>query len=286
MNNKNNGTNGLGITASAARMLRAMMPQGVAVLCAVAATGCLSQNADVEEETVDEAQQAVTTSNALTNNALTNNALTNNALTNNALTNNALNAGALNAALADPNARELLKYIVSCALPKGSQVNFTVDSTSYTYDGEIGLVPKWSNANSTCDVSCQQLVSACVMSRVDFLGEKVLISVRGSAPGLITTAAERLLYPKGEGTYFGNIFKPNPERYACVAPGRIGLPRVCGPTTSGCVVEALGWCNDVCNKYRLDGSFSGCSNEDSVTHHDVGFKKTTYDNTVTVFLAP
>ena len=62
------------------------------------------------------------TANALTANALTANALTANALTANALTANALTANALTAnGLQDPLGRELLKYVVSCALPDGRQ---------------------------------------------------------------------------------------------------------------------------------------------------------------------
>src|SRR5689334_12814015 len=57
------------------------------------------------------------TANALTANALTANALTANALTANALTANALTANALTAnGLRDPLSRELLEYVVSCAL--------------------------------------------------------------------------------------------------------------------------------------------------------------------------
>ncbi len=100
-----------------------MMPHGVALLCALPLVGCLAPAGDVNDESVDAVQQAALTNNALTNNALTNNALTNNALTNNALTNNALtnnaltNNALLSNALTDPNAREVFKYIVSCALP-------------------------------------------------------------------------------------------------------------------------------------------------------------------------
>ncbi|MEO5727754.1 MAG: hypothetical protein ABI134_30390, partial [Byssovorax sp.] len=194
-------TSEFGITARLVRVVRSMLPQGVALLCALPLVGCLAQTGDAEmdanDEDVDVVQQAALTNNALTNNALTNNALTNNALTNNALTNNALTNNALtnnaltNNSLSDPNAREVLKYIVSCALPRGAEVNFTADGVAYTYPGEIGLAPNWGMTGGSCDGKCQAWVSSCVMSRVDYLGEKVLISIRGSHSALTSTTAER-----------------------------------------------------------------------------------------------
>src|ERR1044071_1384054 len=76
------------------------------------------------------------TANALTANALTANALTANALTANALTANALTANALTAnGLRDPLGRELLRYVVSCALPDGAGVTVHVDGTTYQFAG-------------------------------------------------------------------------------------------------------------------------------------------------------
>ena len=217
----------------------------------------------------------------MTNNALTNNALTNNALTNNALTNNAL----LTSALSDPNAREVFKYIVSCALPAGQQVNVTVANVAYSYPGELGLTPQWGLNGGTCNGSCQEWVSACVMARVDYLGEKVLISMRGSTSALAASNAEIAAYPYREGAYYGNIFLATPERNGCIAPGRTGLPRVCGPTTVGCVVEAVGYCDDVCDKAdKRDFSYPNCRDnvKDSTDHYPAGTKA--YAATATVFL--
>ena len=266
------GTRELGITAVTKRRIYSMMPHGVALLCALPLVGCLAQDGEGSDEATEVVQQA-----ALTNNALTNNALTNNALTNNAL---------LSTALTDPNAREVLKYIVSCALPPTSQVSFVADGVSYSYPGQLGLAAPWGGAGGTCNTTCQQWVSACVMARVDYLGAQVLISVRGDTPALAATRSEQNTYTVREGTYFGNIFLANPQRYACVAPGRTGLPRVCGPTTAGCVVENLGSCSTVCDKTKADGAYTKCSNEDSEAEDDDDFVETTYNAAVTVFLAP
>ena len=277
-----------GITAAMAGVRRFMLPHAVALLCALPLVGCLAQDGDAEDGAVDVVQLPALTNNALTNNALTNNALTNNALTNNALTNNALTNNALmNNALSDPNARDVLKYIVSCALPAGRKVSFVADGVSYTYPGELGLAPQWEKIDGKCNTACQQWVSACVMARVDYLGVKVLISVRGDTPALKAPLVEQASYTVREGTYFGNIFAPTTERYACISPGRTGLPRVCGPTLDGCAVEAVGECDETCKNPRSDGSFPKCSNENSVAAQtQPSFVKKTYDGTVTVFLAP
>jgi hypothetical protein len=287
------GTRGLGITAAMKRAVSSKLPHGVALLCALPLVGCIGQTGDGSDEAVDVVQQAALTNNALTNNALTNNALTNNALTNNALTNNALtynaltNNALLSTALTDPNAREVFKYIVSCALPPASQVSFVADGVSYTYPGELGLAAPWGAPNGTCNTTCQQWVSACVMARVDYLGVKVQISARGDTPALAAPWSEQLKYTVREGSYFGNIFLPTPQRYACVAPGRHGLPRVCGPSTVGCVVEDLGSCSSVCSRTKADGAYTRCSNENSSAAEDGDdFEETTYNAAVTVFLAP
>src|SRR6185436_17100449 len=82
-----------------------------------------------DEQTIE---SAIVTDNALTMNALTMNALTMNALTMNALTMNALTMNALTMnALRDPLSRELLKYVVSCALDEDDEVSFKIDGKKY-----------------------------------------------------------------------------------------------------------------------------------------------------------
>jgi hypothetical protein len=202
-------------------------------------------------------------------------------LTNNALTNNSLTS----AALSEADSRAVLKYVVSCALPAGQTVNFTVDGVTYSYPGELGLAPQWGLNGGTCDASCQEWVSACVMARVDYLSEKVLISMRGAAPALTASNAEIAAYPVREGAYYGNIFLDTPERKGCIATGRTGLPRVCGPTTDGCVIEAVGNCDDICDKAdKRDGSYRNCRDDvkDAAGHFPIGTKA--YAATATVFL--
>lgn len=228
-------------------------------LVALSLVGCV---APVEEsvETVQEELQSANalTANALTANALTANALTANALTANALTANALTANALTAnGLKDPAAREVLKYITSCALPAGAHVDVTIDGTAYGFDGQIGLAPGWGEQGGSCDAACQGWVSACVLARLNYKGESVPISIRAT-PTLDSTPQERAEYARREATYYGNIFGTPQLRHACLSPGATTLPRVCGHSLDDCVVQITGSCDATCESPMWDGSFPNC----------------------------
>jgi hypothetical protein len=219
------------------------------------------------------------TANALTANALTANALTANALTANALTANALTANALTAnGLRDPLGRELMKYVVSCALPDGAGVTVKVDGTTYEFDGSIGLAPEWGRAHGSCDGRCQRWVSACVLARVDAAGVERMISIRGDNPALRPLPHELRDYPNREATYYGNIFADHEPRYLCLSPGATSDPRVCGPSLDTCPMTVVGSCDDACSDRGAFGTFQDCRTARRGNRGDV------YAETVTVFL--
>jgi hypothetical protein len=218
------------------------------------------------------------TANALTANALTANALTANALTANALTANALTANALTAnGLRDPLGRELLKYVVSCALPEGGEVAVRVDGETYRFPGSIGIAPEWAGAHGSCDLSCQRWVSGCVLARVDAAGIKRLISIRGDHPALKPSRRELRDYPVREATYYGNIFANREPRYLCLSPGATSDQRVCGASLADCPMTVVGSCDDVCEHEGEYGTFSDCHT--SRRRHGEDFSES-----VTVFL--
>jgi hypothetical protein len=230
--------------------------------------GCIAAEGDGDTELVASDQQPTVTINAITSNAITSNAITSNALK-------------------DPNARLLFKYIVSCALPPTMHVDLTIDNVDYSFPGEIGLTPKWGIPGGVCTETCQRWVSACVLARVDYLGAKVDISLRGPHANLATSLAERAAFTVREGVYYGNIFRDpaEQERYACVAPGRKGLPRVCGPTLDGCIVDATGWCNNTCGGTLPDGAYLDCHDSMRVNNQfPIGSEN--FPTSVTVFIKP
>jgi hypothetical protein len=242
-----------------------------------AACGGTDQSIEVESA-------ALTTSNALTANALTANALTANALTANALTANALTANALTAnaltanGLKDPLARELLKYVVSCALPDDESLSMTIDGASYTFPGGLGLAADWGKRGGHCDESCQRWVSGCVLARVDFLGVEQEISVRGASPALRVSWQEMRDYQSDEATYFGNIFADGQPMFACLAPGKSEIPRVCGPSLDNCPMTVVGSCARACSYQGLWGGYVDCSASGKARRPEV------YHESVTVFL--
>lgn len=87
--------------------------------------------------------------------------------------------------------RELMRYIVSCALDRGVTVNPGVYVTGegwVSWPGELGLCGTnsvFGNWASTAPTqACQEIVSSCVLARVNALHKKVVISMNGesSAP--------------------------------------------------------------------------------------------------------
>jgi hypothetical protein len=254
----------------------------LALVIAAAATlvqlGCAVLPDGSAEEPVDADEQAAMMGNGLTFNGLTFNGLTFNGLTFNALTFNGLTFnGPVMAALSDPRGRQQLSAIVGCALPKGQAIRLNIDGVDYAFEGSTGLAPEWGKPGGACGESCKSWVSACVISRVNYLGESVQISVRGKDKALASTREEREGYTRREGAYFGDIFATPQQLHACVAPGASQIPRVCGPSIRGCSpIEVLGECDDVCGHELDDGAYDKCRDRSGKMQKAA----------VTVFLAP
>lgn len=105
----------------------------------------------------------------------------------------------------DPYSREFFEYLVSCALPEGDAITWQ----SLTWPGELGLCPAWKD--SAPDLACQELVSSCLLARINAYGETVQISLRGlytdDSP-LPMGSTEANQFGWAEGGFFGNIFCP------------------------------------------------------------------------------
>lgn len=102
-------------------------------------------------------------------------------------------ARALRRQLRHEPTREVMDYLVACALEEGQSVSYTDTSTGeqFTFDGKIGICPAW--AAGPVGLKCQQLVSACMLSLVNAMGRSITISLRGQAfpehrPGLLSPA--------------------------------------------------------------------------------------------------
>lgn len=157
------------------------------------------------------------------------------------------------------NGRQLLKYMVKCALPETDTVFVTVAGTKYTFHGKVGWVPGWIDRAMT-DAEKRKM-SACMAAHTNFFGKPVQISLRSDDPAapqtLQTTAAERKEYSLLEAGFFGNYFVENPVSYVCL--GELfaerekyleGLLRVCSLAHkniaghSRCNFKIVGLCKD------------------------------------------
>lgn len=105
----------------------------------------------------------------------------------------------------DPYSREFMEYLVSCALPAGQEIEWQSEG----WEGELGLCPAW--LDSAPDLACQELVSSCLLARVNAYGESVQISLRGlftDGQPLPLGATEESEFGWPEGGFYGNIFCP------------------------------------------------------------------------------
>ncbi|WP_438030826.1 hypothetical protein [Sorangium sp. So ce233] len=129
--------------------------------------------------------------------------------------------GTLHKALLDPAAREVMKDLVECALGSHQTVSWTAGAQEWSPTAEesaevsragqltwrgvgAGLCPAW--ATGAPDARCQELVSACLLTRNNAMGRIQDISLRGGA--IATSPAELQRYPEREGAFFGNILDP------------------------------------------------------------------------------
>jgi len=134
------------------------------------------------------------------------------------------------------NARDLMKYIVSCALGPGESLNLQLPmGGQVSWPGALGLCRNtpgstfgnWADAPPT--PACLELVSSCVLSRVNALQKKVVISMRGESSGLMQLLPKVPVveeYRENNGTpiaSFGRICSPGPSvgaQRSCAWEGR------------------------------------------------------------------
>ncbi len=172
--------------------------------------------------------------------------------------------------------RGTLSYLYGCAMPSGSTMSYNNGFTQYTLVGSLGLAPSWTTGALTVDQ--QQLVSSCVLSRVNYYGQAVSISARGASAALATTPAEVSDYYLDEGAFYGNIIggSSSTSLHACVGPDKVATPnqddlqyRICAAGTTvgaanSCNFTYDGLCSDVCTSAKA-GHFDNCSGFANVT---------------------
>jgi hypothetical protein len=228
--------------------------------------GCVVEQSDPED--VGVAESAVLTTNTLTTNTLTTNTLTTNTLTTNTLTTNTLTTNGLGSqvvtALQDTTPvgaanRTVFHYLVTCALDPTQSVTYTwsdgESTNTVTEVGQIGLAPQW--ATGPLRSWGQQLVSACVASRINYFGVTVPISVRNEVLAPTTSSAELADYPFVEGAFWGNLFTSTPSLSSCYDPANVENSRSDQRECATGFLDANGQI-DPCGLITLTGS---CADE-------------------------
>jgi hypothetical protein len=266
----------------------------------------------------DEVDSGEIRSNLVAHNKLTANKLTANKLTANKLTANKLTANKLTAnrlqlhksaddLLATPEGREVLSFIISCAINEGVTLVAEYEDEEYEFYGELGLANKW--LDHPLGDKGAGWVSACLFSRVNAANVSVPISLRGANQALTVTADERATWTLEEGAFYGDYFTPADEpinwiacRGAAQAAGETGglIERDCAepdPANPGFTLCGFTYAGDcgtfaehhACKKYNEAGTYyERCRSDDIFTNghkggsddHDV------YPQAITVFVIP
>lgn len=166
--------------------------------------------------------------------------------------------------------REILKYLIDCALPNHITVSAEHNNEPFVFHGGAGLAPDW--LDRSLNTSEQRWVSACMLARVNYYGEKVKISMRGKAqnnevlPDILQTTEEEVkAFPLFEGGFYGNLFLEMPEAYACIAKNNFenlaktkAAKRVCSHASENLSAagDTLTWCGFIhtgeCNSLTKD----------------------------------
>ncbi len=205
----------------------------VLVTCAVMTSGCMT---DPSFESVSSSQHAVSLKNRISLNRISLNRIALNSLDNTIHT--------------TPEGREVLEYVVRCALAEGDILVATHEGVEYEFPGLLGLATEWEFR--ALNTSEEHMLSACLLAHVNAFNVSVPISLR--SPGALGVSADELVdYPVYEATFFGDLFGEfdtyscigdNPDVAAAHSPDR--AIRVCGDPTEDCEIVSLGRCRDVC----------------------------------------
>jgi len=111
---------------------------------------------------------------------------------------------AANDLLTTEDGRQVLEYLLSCALPEEVTLVADFDGVHYEFPGGIGLAPRWIHRPLTPRE--RRWISACMIARVNLYASPVAISLRGPHPALTVDQAEGAFYTVEEAAFYGDIF--------------------------------------------------------------------------------
>ncbi|MGN6109048.1 MAG: hypothetical protein ACTHU0_28340 [Kofleriaceae bacterium] len=297
------------------------MRSGVAIAVPLLFVFACAEHGD-DELTEGETSSAIVTHNRLAANRLAANRLAANRLAANRLAANRLelNVNDARELLRTPEGREVLGFIVSCAVKEGDTLVAQFEGNTYEFPGEIGLANDWTHHRLNSEG--QGWVSACLFARVNANDVVLPVSMRGPHRQLTATAEEKAGWSLQEGAFYGNYFTPASEpiewiacRGEAQAAGEIGglVDRDCAepdPANPGktlCGFTYAGDCGDfaeewACKSYSERGTYytqcydeaqfeededhghHGCRDHRGKHHHHK--RSTKYRQVITTWVTP
>jgi hypothetical protein len=276
------------------------------LLCSlVFGAGCLSAPEDETAETSASQEDSISSTNRLSLNRLSLNRMSLNGLSSGALSQDG--EGLVESELvADEAGRELLTYMVRCALMADQELSATHEGVTYTWKGLIGLAPSWLMSPLDSKRS-QRWVSACLLAHVNGYGIEVPISLRGLHHALRASKEEKATFTAQEAAFFGNVFDAgddelgDPAFYSCAGANLMtqcnGEPSSYRPQRScademNCALKFAGICKapkshagNACQT-SLSTGFRDCrpALSDKFGHFPKGTPR--YEEVITVWLRP
>jgi len=171
---------------------------------------------------------------------------------------------------------ELIPYLVHCALPPWKSWIGTLNGEETEIWGVLGLA---ADLNDLPMLPTQQLlVSACLLSSVNYFGEHIEISTR-NYPSAGATNDEMKDFGMFEGAFFGDVFAADGDhkKFACQGtPTSVALDhsedrewRRCTDPGYDCMIEVVGECSDVCSFFTEDYGYSQCLGSDGKSYPSI-----------------
>ncbi|MEP6861524.1 MAG: hypothetical protein ABJE66_12935 [Deltaproteobacteria bacterium] len=240
-------------------------------LALIALAGCLETGEPVTSTAADD----LSSENGLSLNGLSLNGLSLNGLSLNGTSLNGLSLNGLDLGLAtttfatwfhaDPtNSAAQVAYIVKCAKPTGQNLTWKdpATGTTYTWPGELGLAPLWTNRAMT--TAEQQVMSACMVAHANKYGVHVPIAVEGrtAAGTVIARAANELTtYSVREAAFFGNT-ATGEGAFVCL-DHTAWLPQYSSPRACALDMAQVGETSPVCPPIVFAGACSSICTADA-----------------------
>jgi hypothetical protein len=269
---------------------------GVLITLVLACTVGCGPEASFPEE-LEQLGSTTQAKSLIVDNGLNLNGLNLNGLNLNGLNLNGLNLNGLSTSAfsnwfqADRTLRnEVMKYVVACAVPSGQSRTYTDPgtSTTYTWQGVLGLAPSWASGNAATTVE-HQVVSACMAAHTNKFGIHVnisLLGLDGAGNTIPYTSQELTDYATREACFFGNLFDGSTGTFG----GNDGISlasnestaRVCGIAGTGVNVSQCspmvyaGSCSTYCTRDATNTFYTSCT-YNGVTYRPITTRMRTQD---------